>query len=204
VFDRHLRGFKDRSLDAMAGWVGRYLSPGALTWIGLGFGLASAWASWRGIYDWGFLLFGFNRLMDGLDGAAARIHGRSTDFGGLLDILFDFIAYAAVAVGLALSRPEAEGVLPAALFMMAAFYVNAAAWMYLSAVLEKRAMGASHRGERTTVAMPEGFIGGTESMLVYAAFFFIPGHLRIAFGAFAVMVGLTIVQRLIWAKRALG
>jgi len=86
---------------------------------------------------------------------------------------------------------------------MATFYVNAAAWMYLSAVLEKRSAGAADHGEQTTVTMPEGLIGGTESMLVYAAFFFIPGQLRIAFSVFAALVAITVVQRMIWAQRVL-
>lgn len=203
MFDRHLRGLKDRLLDPIAGWTSRVLRPNTLSWIGLCFGLSSAWAAWHGWYDWGFLLFGLNRLLDGLDGAAARIQGTQSDFGGLLDIVLDFVTYSSVVVGLTLGRPASESVLPAALVMMATFYVNAAAWMYLSAVLEKRSAGAADHGEQTTVTMPEGLIGGTESMLVYAAFFFIPGHLRIAFSVFAALVAITVVQRMIWAQRVL-
>ena len=188
----------------MARWVGHRASPDALTWLGLPFGIAAAGAAWQGLYGWAFCLFAINRVLDGLDGAVARMQGRQSDFGGLLDIILDFVAYAVVAIGLAVGRPAAEGVLVPALFMMAGFYVNAAAWMYLSAILEKRSAGAAASGEPTSVTMPPGLIGGTESMAAYAVFLLFPGHLRMAFGAFGLLVAVTAIQRMVWARRVLG
>ncbi len=45
-----------------------------------------------------------NRVMDGLDGAVARVQG-PTDLGGYLDITLDFIFYSAVIFGFALMNP---------------------------------------------------------------------------------------------------
>ena len=45
-----------------------------------------------------------NRLIDGLDGAVARIRG-PTDFGGYADIIADMVFYAAVVLGF-MARPQ--------------------------------------------------------------------------------------------------
>ena len=54
--------------------------------------------------------------------------------------------------------------------LVASFYVNAASWMYLAALLEQRNDGAAARGETTAVTMPPGLIGGAETVAFYAAF----------------------------------
>lgn len=36
----------------------------------------------------------------GIDGLVARVSGQQTDFGGYLDILCDFVVYAAIPIGL--------------------------------------------------------------------------------------------------------
>jgi hypothetical protein len=75
--------------------------------------------------------------------------------------------------------------------------------MVLSAILEKRAAGAATRGELTTVTMPRGLVGGTETILFYTAFLLWPGLLPWLFSAMAVMVLIGVVQRLWWAQRNL-
>lgn len=44
--------------------------------------------------------------------------------------------------------------------MLGAFYINAGAFLYLSAILERCDMGAKQRGELTTIHMPSGLIEG--------------------------------------------
>jgi phosphatidylglycerophosphate synthase len=143
-----------------------------------------------------------NRVLDGLDGTLARVQGRQTDLGGYVDLLLDFVVYAAIPIGLAVGLGD-DRTLVAALVLLASFYVNAASWMYLSAVLERRDAGTRARGELTTVAMPPGLIGGTETMVCYAAFFLLPRYLVPLFWLMSSLVLLTAVQRLAWAVRRL-
>ena len=53
----------------------------------------------------GFILV--NRLADGLDGAVARASSAS-DFGGYLDIVFDFIFYSSIPFAFALNDPAVD------------------------------------------------------------------------------------------------
>ncbi|MEC7866326.1 MAG: CDP-alcohol phosphatidyltransferase family protein, partial [Candidatus Poribacteria bacterium] len=83
--------------------------------------------------------------------------------------------------------------------MISTFYVNAASWMYLSAILEKQKQGSKTSREDTTVIMPTGLVGGTETVLMYSLFFMMPERIAILFSIMSILVGLTICQRLIWA-----
>jgi phosphatidylglycerophosphate synthase len=198
VFDAWLRPYKDDFLRPVARLMSAP-SPHAITAAALLSGLAAAGMAGMAWYRTALGLWLLNRLLDGLDGLAAREHGRVTDFGGYLDIMADFGVYAAVPIGLYLSQPGTGSAL-SLIVMLGSFYVNAASWMYLSAILEKRGAGAGVRGEVTSVTMPPGPIGGTETILFYAAFLIWPDQMS---GLFMLMAGLVLVgvgQRLWWAQ----
>src|SRR5690606_34515966 len=116
-----------------------------------------------------------NRLCDGLDGALAREQGKKTDLGGYLDILSDFFVYASLPLGIMLGLSAWDpGTLapsmtawPALASMLAAFYLNAASWMYLSGLMEKKGMQAASPdapAQPTSLAMPPGIAEGFETI----------------------------------------
>ena len=202
MFDAWLRAVKDRLLAPLARTLGPGVPPAAVTVLALVVGLLAAWAAFERRYLVALALWLLNRLLDGLDGSLAREHGRQGDVGGYLDILLDHVVYAALPIGLALGdggRPA----LVAAVGLVASFYVNAASWMYLSAVLERRGVGAAARGERTSVTMPVGLVAGTETVVLYVLFLLLPAHLVALFWLMAALVLLTVAQRLVWAVRHL-
>ena len=203
MFDPLLRPVKDRALTPVARGV-RGVAPGYITGLGLALGLGAAWAAWTGAFGLGLLLWLGNRFMDGLDGLVARIRGTADDVGGYLDLMADFAVYAAVPVAMALRPGAAPGLAPAALFMLAVFYLNAASWMVPAALLEKRGLGADVQGESTSVTMPEGLVAGGETVLFYALFFLLPAHQLTLFALMAALTGLTVLQRLVWARRVFG
>ena len=202
VFDRWLRRHKDEWLRPLARRMFGS-PPNAITLAALVVGLAAAAGAWAQWYRTALALWLLNRLLDGLDGLVAREHGRQTDFGGYLDIMGDFVVYAALPLGLYLGAPLAENAL-SLLALFATFYVNAASWMYLSAILEKRRAGAEVRGEVTAVTMPSGLIGGTETIVFYSAFLIWPGRMAGLFALMACLVVVGVLQRLWWARRSLG
>lgn len=202
MFDELLRALKDRLLAPLARRAGPRVPPEGVTLVALVVGLAAALLAARGQHRAALGCWLLNRLLDGFDGALARVHGRQSDWGGYLDIMCDFLVYAAVPIGLAVAAGDQATTL-AALALVASCYVNAASWMYLAAVLERRGVGTEARGERTTVTMPAGLVAGTETVLFYAAFLLFPGRLRWLFGAMTALVAATVVQRLRWARRAL-
>jgi phosphatidylglycerophosphate synthase len=201
VFDHLLRGLKDRLLAPLALLL-RGVPPNMITLMAFALGIGAAAAV---VYDalmLGLVLWIANRVADGLDGTVARLAERQSDFGGYLDILLDFVVYGAIPVAFGvMSRDRA--VLLLAVVLEATFFVNACSWMYLSAVLEKRASGARVTGELTTVTMPPALVAGFETVVFYALFFVFPGRLVILFGVMSALVGVNIIQRLVWARRVL-
>jgi len=201
MLDHTLRVYKDDLLKPLAHQLGR-VSPNTITVLAMIVGLASAGAA---ALQWYWLALGLwllNRVLDGLDGMVARAHARQSDFGGYLDIVLDFVVYAAVPIGLYLGHPSGVNAI-GLIVLLSAFYVNAASWIYLSAILEKRAAGASARGELTSVTMPNGLVGGAETILFYTLFLVFPGVLPWLFTAMTAMVVIGVGQRLRWARRNL-
>lgn len=202
MLDPVLRPVKDAVLRP----VGRRLDavhPTAVTGAALLLGVAAAAATWRGAFGVALLLWIGNRVLDGLDGIVARLHGRTSDLGGYLDLVVDFVVYAAIPVAFAL-RPGADPALGrATIVLLAVFYVNAATWMVLSSVLEKRGRGAAASGESTSVTMPEGLVGGAETAVLYGLFFLLPERLVLLFLVMASLTAVTALQRVWWAVRRL-
>ncbi|MGE0454771.1 MAG: CDP-alcohol phosphatidyltransferase family protein [Vicinamibacteria bacterium] len=202
MLDDRLRGHKDRLLSPLARRLGR-VPPNAITLLALLVGLCAAGAAAAGWYASTLGLWLANRTLDGLDGVVAREQRRQSDLGGYIDVVADFVVYAALPIGLHYGQPGQSEAGPLVL-LLASFYVNAASWMYLAALLEKRGAGAGVRGEPTSVTMPPGLVGGTETILFYAAFSIWPGALAPLFLAMAAMVAAGVGQRLLWARRHLG
>ncbi|MEP7305717.1 MAG: CDP-alcohol phosphatidyltransferase family protein [Acidobacteriota bacterium] len=200
MLDRYFRPAKDRWLSPVAYALGPRLSPNVLTWAAFVAGMASAGAALQGQLWLGLALWVLNRVLDGLDGTKARVHGQASAFGAYLDIVLDFVVYATVPAALVVFFAT-PGLMLSGILLLAAFYVNAASWMYLAAILEQRREGAAARGEST--AMPPGLIGGTETVVFYIAFFLWPSALTTLFQAMSALVLLTVILRLWWAKRHL-
>ncbi|MDP1715800.1 MAG: CDP-alcohol phosphatidyltransferase family protein [Anaerolineales bacterium] len=197
MFDSSLRRFKDQVGTPLARRMSR-VSPTLISILGLAMGLFATCAAYKQQYLWALALWVFNRILDGLDGLIARLHQRQSDFGGYVDILTDFVIYAALPIGLVVGSPSEQHYL-ALIFLLAVFYVNTASWMYLAAILEKRA--AHDSDTQTTIVMPAGIIGGFETIIAYGIFLLVPAHITILFSIFAALVFITTVQWLIWARK---
>ncbi|MEZ4605660.1 MAG: hypothetical protein R2865_02330 [Deinococcales bacterium] len=84
--------------------------------------------------------------------------------------------------------------------LLSSFYINAASWMYLAALLEKRAVKHS----LTSIIMPAGLIEGAETILFFSLFMLFPEHLYQLFSLMATLVIITVIQRLWWVFRRLS
>jgi phosphatidylglycerophosphate synthase len=187
MVDRFLRPLKDRLLVPAVSLLARRVSPNAITLAGFLFGVATAVAAALGSRGAALAFWVVNRIFDGLDGAVARAASRQSDSGGYLDIVLDFLVYAGVPLALALGSNEPVAWVATAT-LLAAFYVNAATWMYLSALIEKR--GRSGTATATSVPMPGGLVEGSETILFFSLFVLFPAsYPTLAF----VMAGLTFV-----------
>jgi phosphatidylglycerophosphate synthase len=202
VFDEFLRALKDRLLAPLAQLLGPKVHPVLLSLLAGLAGLAAAALLARRHDGAALACWITSRVLDGLDGTLARRFGRATDLGAYLDILLDFVVYAAIPIGLVLGRPSIAAYLALSI-LLGMFYVNAASWMYLSALLERTRRGAAQTGELTAITMPAGLVAGTETILFYAAFMLWPARAVSLMLLMAALVGVGVAQRVVWASRRL-
>ncbi len=202
MIDKALREPKESLLSPLVRGPLRRVHPTTITVVAAVVGLAAAGAAWQGAYWLALGLWAANRLLDGLDGTLARLTGQQSDLGGYLDIVLDHVIYVAVPLGLALAAGTAAAFLAFGL-LVCSFYINAASWMYLAALFEKRSAGAAAGGELTAVTMPTGLIEGAETVVFFTLFLLLPGAIVPLFGLMAALVLLTAGQRVAWAIRRL-
>lgn len=200
MLDRLLRSSKEQVLSPVALRLLQPIHPTTITVLASGVGLVAAVAIWYQAYLLGLLLWLLNRLLDGLDGTVARLQQKQSDLGAYLDIVLDTVVYIAIPLALALVHNTPQGYLCLAL-LLGSFQLNTASWMYLAALLEKRNAGAHQHGELTTITMPGGVIEGTETIIFYCLFLLFPGALVPLFITMALLVLVTVVQRILWAIR---
>jgi CDP-diacylglycerol--glycerol-3-phosphate 3-phosphatidyltransferase len=77
-------------------------TPNAVTLLGFGVCVVSAYLVASGWLVWGGVVFLAGGILDLLDGALARLTGQATPFGALLDSVFDRLGEAALFVGMGL------------------------------------------------------------------------------------------------------
>jgi len=190
MLDGWVRRRIDPPLDRMGQGLARAgVSADAVTAFGLVVGLGAALMVALRLDMAAVLLFAFNRLLDGLDGAIARATQR-TDRGGFLDIVFDFTIYGAVPVAFALREPVVLA-LPATVLLFS-FYVNGASFLAFAAIAAKRGMAGSPRGVKS-IYFTAGFMEGTETILFFVAMILKPSWFPVLAYAFA---GLTFMSAL--------
>lgn len=202
MIDGALREIKEQVLFPLASETGKYIHPTAITIISGVFGVGAGLLAAGQAYNAGLAFWILNRVLDGLDGTVARVHQHQSDLGAYIDIVTDFVAYAAIPAGLVLGRPDPLTMM-ALILMFGIFYVNTISWAYLSALLEHRAQGAAARAEKTSVTMPKGLIEGSETIFFYTLFFLFPDKLTVLFLTMGILTAVSAGQRIVWAVRHL-
>lgn len=199
MLDQSLRQIKDQALEPVVKSLGSSLHPITITLVGTVFAICSAFAAFQGVFMIGLAFWLLNRLMDGLDGTYARIWNKKSDLGGYLDTLSDFLAYTVIPFGFVLYAPTIESLTILAL-LFGTFYVNAAAFMYLAAILERNSLD---NNKLTSLAMPRGIVEGGEAIVFFCSFFIFPEHVLVLFVILGCLVIATTVQHIIWAFKNL-
>lgn len=200
MLDGIARRIVQPGLDRVAAILARRMTADQVTLAGAGFGLLAGGliaAGWPGMALAALLA---SRMADGLDGAVARIRGK-TDFGGILDIACDFVFYAAIPLGFVLADPAANGAAGAAL--LAAFYINAATFLGYAILAEKRGLQTQARGEKS-LYFTVGLMEGTETIAFFVAMCLWPTGFSMLAWVFAALCLVTAGARLRLAAQVFG
>lgn len=156
-------------------------------------------AAGLGWWWWALALWLLNRLLDGLDGPVARRRG-STELGGFLDIVADFTIYAGFVVGVAVAVPSAR---LGCVVLVAAYYVSGSTFLAVSSLLERLDRAGDAHEDGRSLRFVGGLAEGTETVLAYGLLCLLPAYAGTVVWAFAALVAVTAVQRVVFGVRVL-
>jgi archaetidylinositol phosphate synthase len=166
-------------------------TPNSLTCIGIAFGIIAAFLFAQGEQPLAGLALLTCGFFDVIDGAVARLAGRVTAFGGVLDSVADRYVELLIFVGIIYGGLIKVGYLPSWLWGLLAL-TGSLLVSYTRARAEaegsgKLAVGIAERGERFLILA----VGGLLALTGYAVVLI------------AILAHLTVAQRLVVARRRL-
>jgi len=196
VFDSSLRKLINAPLDAAGARLAR-LGVGAdqVTVAGFAAGIVGAVLIGLGHFWLALAAIVLGRLADGLDGAVARAT-RRTDRGGYLDIVLDFLFYAAVPLAFAVHDPASNAL--AAAFLLAGIVANGAAFLAFAIMAEKRALTTRAQGLKSLYYLA-GLMEGGETIVFFVAFCLFPGWFAVLACVFAALCLASALGRIVIA-----
>jgi phosphatidylglycerophosphate synthase len=193
VLDRALTALIRRPLQAAArGLVRLGVSADAVTLLGFAVGLGGAAAIALGQPRTGLALVLLSRLLDGLDGAVARLT-QPTDRGAFLDITLDFLFYASIPLAFAVADPPANA-LPAAV-LLAAFIGTGSSFLAFAVLAERRGLQSAAYPAKGLYYLG-GLTEASETLICFALMCLWPAHFAVWAYGFAALCALTVLGRL--------
>ena len=177
------------------------LSANFVTVTGALVGLAAAPLIAMHCYGFALALILVNRFLDGVDGSMARTGlAGPTDRGAFLDIVCDFLFYAAVPLGFAFAEPA--NALPAAA-LLASFIGSSSSFLAYASIAAKRGETSLNYPNKGIYYLG-GLTEGTETILAFCAMCLWPQHFgAIAYG-FAAACTVTTMTRIYYGTKSLS
>lgn len=195
MFDAKLRRHLQRPLDLGGRWLAdRGVHPDVVTAAGFAIGVGACVAVAAGRWPLAIVLWLANRLADGIDGPLARAKG-PTEAGGFLDIMADFSIYGGMIVAVGYAVPDAR---VAALAVFLGYYLSGSAFLAWSSLATRQVTRDVTVGDGRSLHFPAGLAEGAETIVAYVVILAIPSLTVPLLWAWAVMVGITVVQRVVF------
>lgn len=223
MLDIQFRPLKDQVFNPISRLVPKAITPLHVTVLAFFSGLNSCLHASQNHPTLSLTFWLLNRALDCLDGAVARHRNQSSDLGGFLDLLGDFIVYSLIPICCGLSSAGGNGerwhLWASIAVVEASFHVNNFVLFYVAAVVEKRKATAVGGGgelrdgdrvgekdtemkvkvkELTSVAMRPALVEGMESGIMFTIMLARPAWTEGVCWVMAVLVGVGICQRVIW------
>lgn len=196
MFDARIRPYIDPALNALGRSAAKLgISANMVTLSGILPALVAGFAIAHHHYLTALVLIFLNRVMDGIDGAVARVRG-ITDFGGYLDTLADYVFYVSVPVGFGFANlHDAQS----AMLLIASFTLTCASFLVFAAIAARRGQATTLHGQKSFF-YSTGIAEGAETILAFTLMCLLPQHFSLIATLFAALCLITVLQRSILAK----
>lgn len=201
MFDRQLLALSKPVVDGIAAYLARRGNTAdEISITGFGFGVLAVIMIASGQFAAAIVPLLINRLLDGVDGALARLT-QPTDRGAFLDITLDFVFYAGIPLAFACCDPGQNAL--AAAVLLASFIGTGVTFLAFAIMAEKR-------GEKSTAYPSKAFyyLGGLaegfETVVCFVAMCLFPSHFPLIAGIYAAMCVVTTFSRMVAGWKTFG
>ena len=169
------------------------ISPDQVTIAGFLTGMAAVPMLYLQEYTAALVLILINRILDGMDGALARM-STPTNAGGFLDITLDFIFYPAVVFGFALANPGTNALAAAALIF--SFVGTASSFLAFAALAEKSQIKCVTYPHKSLYYLG-GITEGTETIILFILMCLFPDRFTLMAWGFTGLCWITTLLRVL-------
>lgn len=139
------------------------------------------------------LMLWISGYFDAVDGAMARISKKTSNLGTLMDITFDRVVEMAVVLGIALKVPEVRMNL---IVLVMCILFSMTIFLTVGALAENSGMKSFH--------YQAGLAERTEGFIMFSIMILSSESLALVINIFSVIIVITIMQRLLEARRLLS
>ncbi len=173
------------------------LSANAITFFGLITAFIIFGTMGAGFYALAAILFLVNRLLDGLDGAVARLDNESSIFGYVFDRFSDIVTMGGIALMFAVIQP---GTALAATFLIFALLLDTVSHFGID-ILSKSYIPTRREADAARLQPIPGFyymdklVGDVEIALAFILMLLVPAYFPAIATIFAILLLITVVGR---------
>jgi phosphatidylglycerophosphate synthase len=193
MLDTHARKYVQPVIEYAAkrflawGWT-----PTGVTWLAFLLGASSGiWIAFDQLVLAVVILW-ISGYLDAVDGTMARLSGRTSAWGTLLDITFDRLVEISVIIGLAIAFPEATLIL---LLLSVSIIFSMTVFLTVGALSEKKGVKSFY--------YQAGLAERTEGFILFSVMILLPDWLFWSTLLFLIVESWTGLQRLMEARRLL-
>lgn len=204
MFDLHARRIVDPVLNNCAQAFIRLpfsqkITPTYISIIGFCFGIACGIFLILHWYIWALCFLLLNRIFDGLDGIYAKTSHSTSDFGGYIDILLDFIFYQWFVIAFALGHLDNSLFIIAALCLILSFVGTGVSFLGYAIIAEKKQL-KNPQSKSKSLQYVGGITEGFETIVIMVFICLFPSYFAfIAFG-FTTLCIITTFSRILITK----
>ncbi|MEM9584045.1 MAG: CDP-alcohol phosphatidyltransferase family protein [Pseudomonadota bacterium] len=198
MLDARIRPIIDPPLNATGRALAQVgVTANGVTLIGLALGVIAATAVAFEAYILALMLIVISRIADGLDGAVARAT-RSSDFGGYLDIVCDFLFYGLIPMAFVFADPAQNAL--AGAWLLTSFYFNGATFLGYAIMAEKHGLQTTERGSKS-LYFTGGLLEGAETIGFFVLLCLLPTYFAPLAWAFGALCFVTATSRVLLARQ---
>ena len=197
MFDRSIQQQTQKPLSYIAKFLLKIFSPNQITFIGFCFGIIMCFFIFLQNYYLAILFLFLNRFCDGLDGIMAR-QTSPTPLGAYLDIILDFLIYAAFVLVFSLQN---EANLLTGVFLLFTYICTGTTFLTQAIVQPQLDISQQHTENQEEIPKSfiyaSGLIEGSETILFMVLCLFFPKAFPIIGFLFGILCLITAIARVI-------